>query len=723
MPDLYLYVCSEVWEGKISIMEANVGTRVQLLSRQFSLRLAQWIDALNPPEWVTVMGTALAVGVGTGLGAVIFHWLIEVAQWIFFGLGAQVFAFMGNYYVLVIPAIGGLIGGPLIFFFAREAKGHGVPEVMEAIALHGGRIRPRVAVIKALASSACIGSGGSVGAEGPIVQIGSALGSTVGQFFRLSEERTRSLVACGAAGGIAAVFNAPIAGTIFALEIILGEFHSTYFGAVVISAVIADVVVHLFGGVSPALVVPSYQLVNPGELILYAILGVVSAPVAVLYSKTVDRMEDIFDAWRQMPDFLKTAVGGLAVGVVGVLLVAASGGAGPDANLTYELENAGRSVPAVFGTGYSVINLVLLGNIALGSAVALMFLKLLVTGLTLGSGNSGGVFAPGLFTGAMLGVAFGQVVNTLFPGETGPAGAYALVGMAAVFAGAAHAPATAILILFEMTGDYNIILPLMFATVISLIISRALEPESIYTMKLARRGIRLAHGRDVDLLEGVTVEEAMNEDFDAVNADMPLQDLVVEFERTHHHGFPVVDDEGRLIGMVTLTDVDEAVRSNNVRGRKVRDIATTDGVLVAYPDETLATAMLRMGVRGIGRLPVVSRDDPHKLLGMLRRESLIRAYNHAVARRTNISHRLKALEQHGSENVAVIEVRIEGDMECVGKELREVARKLPEDSIVASIQRGSRLLIPHGDTVLREGDHLTVLARRDQVSAAREAFC
>lgn len=690
--------------------------------RNVSLRLSRWLDNTNLPEWATVMGTALIVGIGTGLGAVIFHRLIGVAEVVFFEWGARGFAFMGDYYILVIPALGGLVGGPLVYYFAREAKGHGVPEVMEAVALRGGRIRPRVAVIKSLASSVCIGSGGSVGSEGPIVQIGSAIGSTVGQVLHLSEDRVRSLVACGAAGGIAAVFNAPIAGTIFALEVILGEFSSTYFGAVVISAVMADVVVHIFKGAERAFTVPAYELVHPVELVFYALLGITAALVAVLYSKSVDGLEGVFDNWKWFPEPLKASVGGLGVGMVGALLIWVSTNHNQAAALAFAWQDTGSLMPSVYGTGYTVVNPALLGQISVGVAFILMLLKLLVTALTLGSGGSGGIFAPGLFIGAMLGVVFGNVVHELFPAITGPVGAYALVGMAAVFAGAAHAPATAILILFEMTGDYNIILPLMLATVISLIMSRALEAESIYTMKLSRRGIRLEFGRDVDLMAGVTVSAVM-QDYDSIPPDMPLNDLITEFERTHHHGYPILDADGVLLGVVTLTDLDRAIQDHQIEGRTAMDIATVGNLVVAYPDESLGTVLLRMGVRGIGRVPVVTREMPHRFLGILRRESLVNAYNRAIARRTNLSHRLNALHQHGSDKISILEIEVTPDMPCAGQELHDVATRLPNDCIIASILRENRTLIPHGYTLLLPGDHLTVLAGVDIVDTVRDAFC
>ncbi|MBN2471705.1 MAG: chloride channel protein [Anaerolineae bacterium] len=683
-------------------------------ARRLAERLLGWMARLDSPEWATVMFTALLVGLGAGLGAVAFHWLIEAAQWVFLDFGARVFGFLGDYYIIVVPVLGGLIGGPLVVYFAQEAKGHGVPAVMEAVALRGGRIRPRVAVVKSLASSICIGSGGSVGSEGPIVQIGAALGSTIGQVLNLSDERIRSLVACGAAGGIAAVFNAPIAGTIFALEVILGEFRSTYFGAVVISAVIADVVVHIVSGAERAFTVPSYALLNPAELLLYALLGVAAALVAVSYSRFVDKLEGVFERWKAFPEPLKASVGGLLLGLLGAAAVALNGG------LTHPWEN-GHPMPAFFGVGYEVINMALLGELALGTSLLLMLLKLLATGFVLGSGGSGGVFAPGLFIGAMLGSAFGQVANLIFPGQVAPVGAYALVGMAAVFAGAAHAPATSILILFEMTGDYNIILPLMFGTVVSLLISRALEPESIYTLKLSRRGIRLHQGRDVDLMEGITVAEVMDRDYDAVLPDMGSEQLLAVFEDTHHHGFPVVDEAGTLVGMLTLTDVSRALHERTETWT-AGDIATRENLVVAEPHESLATAVVRMGVRGIGRLPVVESQSSLKLVGILHRSNVIHAYNKAIARRTKIAEQLRTLQKQQPGDMQVIELKVTAEHDFSGQALQDIASELPSDCIVASIQRGTRTLIPHGSTILEPGDVLTLVAHGKESEALFSTF-
>lgn len=692
-------------------------------TRRLSTRLAWWLDRLIWPEWATVMGTALIVGLSAGIVVLGFEWLIDTAEYVFFEVIGGALGFLGDGAILVIiPALGGLVGGPIIYFMAREAKGHGVPEVMEAVALHGGRIRPRVALVKSLASAVCIGSGGSVGSEGPIVQIGSALGSTVGQWLHLSEERIISLVACGAAGGIGAIFNAPIAGSLFALEVILGDFRATYFGSVVISAVIADVVVHVVKGSEHAFHVPVYALVNPGELGLYAVLGVLAAVVSVGFIRLLNWSEDVFEGWKGLPEYVKPATGGLLIGLLGLGTVLLSGQIGGASGLATSFGDPPRLLPAFFGVGYDAIGEALLGQMALGVALALLLLKLVATSLTLGSGGSGGTFAPALFLGAALGVAFGQLVNLLFPGSTAPAGAYALVGMAAVLAGTVHAPATAILLLFEITRDYSIILPLMFATVIAVFISRALQPESSYTIKLARRGIHLQHGRDIDLMEGITVEEAMQQEYDSVPPDLPLAELVEAFDRTHHHGFPVVEGNGSLVGIVTVSDLARAIEEGPIEGRVVRDIATIDGTAFAYPDESLATAMLRLGSRDVGRLPVVTRETPSRLVGIVRRENVIRAYNQAIARRTNISHRLKALQRRSQEPIDVLEIKVTEHMPCAGRTLREVAMQLPEHCIVASLQRRERILIPHGNTVIQSGDQLTLLTTREHAEGVKLVF-
>jgi CIC family chloride channel protein len=673
----------------LALPQSSADSRSYALFQRWRRHLTQWLDRREVPESVVILLTALVVGVGAGLGAVVFRRLISGMQTLAFdGLGGLLEG-ISPFHLLIIPALGGAIYGPMIYRFAREAKGHGVPEVMEAVALRGGRIRPRVAVIKALASSICIGVGGSVGREGPIAQIGSALGSTVGQALRLSDERVRNLVACGAAGGIAATFNAPIAGSVFALEVILGQLHTFYFGAVVISAVTADVIAHIFEGDLRAFVVPEYTLVSPWELVLYTLLGLLAALAAVAFIRLLYLSEDLWDE-LPIPEYLKPVLGGALLGVIGIL--------------TLKIEG----FPRIFGVGYDSIGQALFGQFAIRVTLALFLVKLLATILTLGSGGSGGVFAPSLFMGAMLGHAFGQVTHQLFPAATAPPGAYTLVGMAAMFSGAAHAPVTAILILFEMTGDYLIILPLMLATVVSTVISRLISHESIYTLKLSRRGIHLEQGRDIDVMQGVTVGEAMTTDPDVVPSSMSLEELSDEFARTHHHGFPVVDGRGELVGVVSIRDLERAVASGPIEGQTIADIAATEDLILAYPHEPMWVALRRLGTRDLSRLPVVEEEGSRTLVGVVRRADIIRAYNQAIVKRAHHQYRAETLRLGKLDSTAFIQIEIPSTSPVVGQRVGEI--QLPEDCLIVSVRRGRKLHVAHSYTLIQAGDQVTVFA-------------
>ncbi len=656
-------------------------------------------DSNRLPESLAIFLTALLVGVGAGLGAVFFRWLIAFFQDLFFTkLGGLLQGFQ-PWYLLIIPALGGLIYGPMIYKFAREAKGHGVPEVMEAVALKGGRIRPVVAIVKSLASAVCIASGGSVGREGPIAQIGSAIGSTVGQYFNLSDERIKNLVACGAAGGIAATFNAPIAGAVFALEIILGQLHAVYFGAVVISAVTADVIAHYFEGGLRAFSVPAYTMTSPWELLFYVVMGVLMALASVAFTRLLYLSEDIWDG-ISFPEYFKPVIGGLILGVIGII--------SPKIG----------SFPRAFGVGYDSISEALFGNMALKLTLSLFLLKLVATIITLGAGGSGGIFAPSLFMGAMLGETFGQFAGQLFPSVTAPPGAYAMVGMAAFFSGAAHAPVTAILILFELTGNYEIILPLMLATVTSTLLSRALSPESIYTLKLTRRGVHLQEGKDLDVMQTITVGEAMSKSYDVVSSDLSLKNLAIEFERSHHHGFPVVDRDDKLVGVVTIQDLERALEDELPDSTPVEEIATCQNLITAYDDEPMWTALRKLGVRDVGRLPVVKRGSERQLVGVVRRKDIIQAYNLAIVQRAQ--HQSRADRQRLGKIIdsKFIELDLPSTSPVIGSRISEI--KLPEDCLIVSIQRGRKLFIAHGYSVLEEGDQLTVITREDVAQKVME---
>jgi chloride channel protein, CIC family len=545
---------------------------------------------------------SIIVGLGGGFGAVVFRWLIGLFNNLFFVKGQVFLGFMGKYYVIIIPAIGGLIVGLLTYFFAREAKGHGVPEVMRSILVGGGRIRPRVAAVKALASSVCIGSGGSVGREGPIIQIGSSIGSAIGQLFRLTEEKTKTLVACGAAAGIAATFNAPLGGIFFALEVILREYGLRNFSSVVLSSVTATVISRTFLGNHPAFITPSFALYNISDFLYYLVFSFCTAFIAWLFIQVLYKSEDVFNKFR-MPEYLKPVLGGICIGLIGLYF------------------------PQIFGVGYEVIEKTFNNGFSIWILILLVFLKIFATSLTLGSGGSGGVFAPSLYMGALLGQAFGMVAHLVIPDTFIPPGAFALVGMASVFAGTSQAPISSILLLFEMTGNYQILPPLMITCVISSLLVRYKTKYSIYTLKLFRSGIDADTYKYGDLMESITVSNAMVPNVITVSPDDNITSVNDLINQTSHRGFPVVTYDHRLAGIITHKDINKALQTG-LKNHKVIDCMSKD-LVVCYPDESLKTALHKMAVKNIGRIPVVERGNAQHLLGILTRKSLLAAYNKA----------------------------------------------------------------------------------------------
>lgn len=500
---------------------------------------------------------------------------------------------------------GGLVVGPLIYFLAREAKGHGVPEVMEAVTLKRGVIRKRVVIVKSLASAVSIAVGGSVGREGPIVQIGSAIGSSLGQILKLSANRMRVLVGCGAAAGIAATFNAPVAGMMFALEIVLGEFAISTFSPIVLSAVIATAISRFYLGDFPAFVVPTYELVSSWEFLLYAALGLVAGGVAVCFTTALYKMEDLVDSWR-FPEYLKAPIAGFALGLMGL------------------------AFPMALGVGYEGINFALQDQLVWWLLLAVLGIKILATSLSLAGGFSGGVFAPSLFMGAMLGGAFGHLAHGVFPQITAGPGAYAVVGMAAVVAGTTHGPLSAFLILFEMTGGYKIILPLMIGCVVATLVARQLKNESIYTLKLIRRGVDIHAGKEMNLLRSMSVEQAMRTVVESVPEDMTLGDFNDKLIHSKHASFPVVNKNDELVGIVSHADYADYFCDKNLWDVVVmRDIAT-EKVQTVTPGDTLEQALREITAKDYATLPVLAGPNDRRLVGIVSHRDIISSYSHQL---------------------------------------------------------------------------------------------
>jgi CIC family chloride channel protein len=554
------------------------------------------------PQSSYLLIAAVLVGVGGGFGAIGFRWLIAAAGFAAFSVLQPVLGHvLGALSLIGVLAAGGALAAWISARFAPEARGHGVPEVMAAVALRGGVIRPQVIAVKALASATSIGFGGSCGREGPIVQIGSAFGSALGQIAHAPAPIVRTLVACGAAAGISATFNAPIGGVFFASEVILGDFAPRSFATIVVSSVLAAVVSRAYLGNHPSFDAAGFTLVSPRELALYALLGVVAAVWAWGFVKVLYLFEDVAESVR-LSATLKGAIG---FGFVGIL---------------------GLFAPQVLGVGYVGIQHVLDGHVDASHALALSLLKPLATSLTLGAGGSGGVFAPSLFTGAMLGDAFGRVAHAAFPLWTGPAAAYGLVCMAAVFAAAAEAPITAIVIVFEMSGDYTIILPLMISTVIATILGRRFIDGTVYELKLRRRGIdwqRVKHPRALARTLVSSVERAPAL---VARGDERAAEVIERLRESHEMALPVVDAEGALLGLVWTSDL--AWHATHEPLASVLSFTRTPPATLSS-DESLERAADLMTDPKVPLLPIVASGN--LLVAIVTRRDVLNAYRSLVA--------------------------------------------------------------------------------------------
>lgn len=579
------------------------------LRRTFVDQSQQIFGGIRRAEHIFMVISAIFIGILAAFGAIGFRFLIKFSHRIFF----QTWQYSLDWVVampwwerLLLPAIGGLIVGPVVHFIAHEVRGSGVPEVMESVAIHGGSIRPRVILSKIAAAAITIGSGGSAGREGPIVQIGSAIGSTIGQLLTVSAKRLRTFVACGAAAGIAATFNAPIAGALFAVEIIIGDFAVTQFSPIVISSVVATVISRHYIGDFPAFEVPNYDLLSAYEFIPYTFLGILAGLVAILFIATLYQSVERFEKLA-IPPYFKPAVGGLIVGIIAI------------------------AFPQVYGVGYESINDALWGRDVKWLLVLLVFSKIFATSITLGSGGSGGIFAPSLFIGAMLGGLVGKMANMWQPELTANAGAYALVGMGAVVAGATHAPISAILIIFELTNDYRIIAPLMVSCITAVLISTYFKKESIYTMKLKRKGLNIFEGRDVNVLRNIHVRDVLNTDVERVPGNSSFTELIRRLIHSHHQEYFVIKDNGEMIGSFSLNELKQFLQDEDYLTGLViaADLAHPPPVYLNLEDN-LDLVMHNFGRFNVDELPVLENHRTKKLVGSVRRMDVIEAYNREI---------------------------------------------------------------------------------------------
>ncbi len=669
------------------------------LSRHTLRRKALRFFTLTPAGETILL--AVLVGVLGGFGAILFKKLILFLQALFWStpdMSCESLFSVSWLKRLVTPAIGGIIVGPMIYFFAREAKGHGVPEVIAAVITRNSIIRPIVVFVKTLASAVSISSGGSVGREGPIVQIGAALASSIGQFFRVTPIQLKTLVGCGVAAGIGATFNAPIAGTLFALELIVSDFGLTAFTPIIVSAVSATAIAHHFHGNVIEFVLPPFQMVSLWEFGLYLLLGVIAGFFGFLFSKSLYSIEDLFEKIK-LPPWIRPALGGILVGGVAILF------------------------PHIMGVGYDNIRLMFDGQFTIKIMILLAVLKIITTGVTIGSGGSGGIFAPSLFIGAMLGGAYGYVVNIFFPHMSGPFGAYALVGMAAVNGACTLAPLSAIIILIELTNNYGIIIPLMFTVVASTFISRKCSSLSIYTRKLIRRGIQVHQGEDLNILRAISVKDVLRHDESKIVDDCSMEDLLSLALKKHRNVIFTIDKESKFTGMVSLHDIKHILSDPDSLKEQVKMADLRQTMIPVKITQNLDAVINLFAKTGFDRLPVV--NDSGVLVGSLIMSDIIRQYNLEVANR-NIAIELGAQIQTLDESkrlylggtTTIVEELV--PRWIVGKSIGELELRKRYDVsvlIVKEKQQGKepRLVTPGGTYVFREGDTLLLGGKEEHI--------
>ncbi len=558
---------------------------------------------------------AVIIGVLAGLGNYVLRQLIELIHHGVITQGMAHFAVdtsvwdWNRLYLILFPLCGGILMIPLGAYYARDLR-FGFSRFLEEVNLRGGKVPTRTIFTRGLASAITIGTGGSAGQEGPIAQIGGAIGSKVGQSFKLGGDYLKTLVACGAASGVAATFNAPIAGVFFAHEIVLlSSFELSSFTSIVIASAMSTVVSRALLGDHPEFAPPPYVVGSYWELLFYVLLGIVVGLLAAAFMTWHYRIKDWFAALK-LPRLAKPVLGGFLVGVFGVAL------------------------PQIFGNGYQFIEQVLHGHGVWYVLAALVLVKAVATSITLGSGLPGGVFAPSLFLGAVAGGTFGKLLQFAFPAMGISSGAFAMVGMGAFLAAATHAPMTGIFLLFEITASYQVIVPIMLTCVIGVAICRHFHRYSLETYDLARAGIDLEAGKERNIMKSLLVGEVMNRHPAAVLENMTLREFTQFIANHRETNFPLVNDGGELTGILSVQDFMGVVFEEDLLDLVVVKEISTHNVITAHEDEDLDQAMRKIGYRNIEQLPVVDRESHRKLIGIISRRDIVTAYNRALMSRS-----------------------------------------------------------------------------------------
>jgi CIC family chloride channel protein len=565
---------------------------------RLQIRARQLFNQIPLQDEQKIYVLTLLIGAICGLAAVLFHILLDYFQDELIYRAAAVHHWWRFPLVVLLPAVGGLIAGAGLYFYAPEARGSGIPQVKTAFYLDSGHINARVIPAKMFLSSLNIGTGASLGREGPSVQICAAIASLLGRIFALSRRSLQSLIPVGAAAGLAAAFNTPIAAVTFTLEEILASSGGKSLGSIVIAAVIAAVIEHSILGDNPLFNAPAYRLHSASELVFYAVLGLMAGFAAFSFNSSLLRLREWFHKQKLVPAWATPGLGGLVLGCIGLLALLLTGS------------------PSIFGVGYTALSVELQGNLPLKLLIVLGLCKLAATVISYSSGSAGGIFGPSLYIGGMIGGSVGLFTRFALGNSLTEPGAFALVGMGAVFAGVVRAPVTSIIIIFEMTRNYSIILPLMVANIISYLVASRLSPTPIYDALLLQDGVHLPQTERQSLRQ-IKVSAAMTRTVATLRADTTVAEAFqhVQSLPEKHHAYPVTDDTGRLVGLVTSNDLKRALAAEK-SDRILRQVASQN-LVHAHPDQTLDLAVIKLGRQGVSQLPVVSRRDSTRLIGII----------------------------------------------------------------------------------------------------------
>ncbi len=552
-------------------------------------------------------------GVLAGIGAIVFHHTIDLIKDLFYDLPAKFFgkdSLINDYslfsilILIFLPALGGLLVGLFSYFFEKGERGEGIPNVIDAVATKAGVIKGSIAIKKIIGTAISIGSGGAGGKEGPIVQIGASIGSAFGQFLKLSSDRLKILLGCGAASGLAAAFNAPLGGALFAIEIILRTFRAQTFSPIIIASVFATAISRSYIGNEPAFKIPAYSLNSNFELLLYILLGVLSGFVSVYFVKVFYFISDLFGKLKNVNPIIKPAIGGLIVGILAVYL------------------------PGLYGFTYVNFDVPYSKEVLL-TFIGILIFKPIATAATIGSGGNGGTFAPSLVTGAMLGSLFGFLANYLFPSYAAPAGAYAMVGMAGVVAGTTNASLTALIMTFEMTNNYKIILPLMLTIIISTTVSKSILKGSLYSLKFAREGREIdIYGRNVLILKKIYISDLLCKEFEIVNLNTPFFEIIKKIRSIKLNSLLVVDNENKVIGQIFFEDIREALLNEETAAISQFLVAgdfMTRNITSVYDNSTAELALNLLEAGDLDFLPVIDIKT-NTLKGIVNRIDILNHY-------------------------------------------------------------------------------------------------